>query len=249
MQNFKQYLEEAKKEKFAPWHDRDPLSIKKRIEYKQYGHPDEFKVLKDGSIQVLIQNCTWSPAKDVVDTPEGKKGLPFKFNSCTNLTIKTALATDITGMPDKGGYVKLYANELETLKGLDGATYMVLNLDCPKLTSFNCKAKIKGNVFLGNVKSFDANDFVSSFEGADHGFQLSFGDQAAEAVYRKPLLSLLKIKPFMSYITFGGISIKNEKIEEVIRACKIIEKHGKSKDILACQDELFDSGLRDYAKL
>jgi hypothetical protein len=249
MQNFKQYLEEAKREKFAPWHDRDPLSIKERIDYKHYGDPDEFRVLKDGSVQVLKQDVTWSPAKDVVDTPEGKKGLPFKFNSCTNLTIKTELATDITGMPDKGGYVKLFAKNLETLKGLDGANYMVLNLDCPKLTSFDCKAKVKGNVYLGNVKNFDVKDFVSSFEGAEHGFHISFGEQAVELLYRKPLISLLNVKPFLHFISCGGIGIKNEKIEEVMKACQIIQKHGPSRNLLACVNDLRIAKLLDYAKL
>jgi hypothetical protein len=249
MQNFRQYLEEAKKEKFAPWHERDPEKIKQRIEYKQYGEPDEFKVLKDGSVQVLRQNCTWSPVKDVVDTPEGKKGLPFKFSSCTNLTIKTELATDITGMPDKGGYVKLFAKNLETLKGLDGANYMVLNLDCPELTSFDCKVKVRGNVYLGDIKSFDAKDFVSSFEGAEHGFHVSFGDKVAELLYRKPLLSLLKIKPFMRFISFSNVNVKTEKIEEVIKACQIIQKHAPSKNILAAQEELIDNDLKDYAEL
>ena len=54
---------------------------------------------------------------------------------------------------------------------------------------------------------------------------------------RKPILSIFKIKNLQRII------IDNKQVE------KIVNKHLSSKDILECQEELIENGLKEYAKL
>ena len=52
------------------------------------------------------------------------------------------------------------------------------------------------------------------------------------------MLGLLKVKG-LTFIKFN----QNRKVEE------IINKHLKTRDLLACQDELIENGLEEYAQL
>jgi len=60
------------------------------------------------------------------------------------------------------------------------------------------------------------------------------------------VLSLLKVKGFERVIISGT----NEKHEEYHKVNTILQKHFDSgRNILACQEELIDAGLKDYAEL
>lgn len=244
---FKEFLNEEKQEKFAPWHERDPQKIMDMILYNNHGDPNDFKVLKDGSVRVKSQSTYWSPAYSIVKTPEGKKGLPFKFNSCSSFTIRSAFVTDVTGLPSKSGYLTLKLDKIETLKGYTGSADS-LSLTCPELEKFECKVKLNHSIFFDQIKIFNAKDFVNSFECTSNQLNLILGSRCSEAFENQPLLSLFKLKsPFL--FNFKQLPSLYKSSIELKKALEIINNHSESKNILACQEELMDNGLKAYAKL
>ena len=77
--------------------------------------------------------------------------------------------------------------------------------------------------------------------------------KAAQSLVRKGLLSLFKVKKPVAG-SFGiqlYFSDKSKVDPELVQASMIVNKYlaSHTPDLLACQEELIDNGLKDYAEL
>lgn len=83
---------------------------------------------------------------------------------------------------------------------------------------------------------------ITSLSGFGNKKRSFFNLDISSNPIKSNILSLVQCE-FINDITYENVPHEAEK------ALEIIEKHMKSKDILACQDELFDAGLKEFAKI
>lgn len=118
----------------------------------------------------------------------------------------------------------------------------------PSFTSLEGIPKIiKGSVSLVSNK-FDS----ISYSGIHHLVKQVTGYFNINANYRGPLLGFLLIEDLneLNHNSYSGFSFQPEP-SDCIKASVIISKHLKTedRDILECQEELLNNGLKDFAKL
>ena len=106
------------------------------------------------------------------------------------------------------------------------------------------KMVIQNHVTFLHVDGSQSLNGIEKLIEGDSAFQL---DVRIELPAKEiGVLSLLKVKGFERVIISGTI----EKQEEYHKVITILQKHFDSgRNILACQEELIDAGLKDYAEL
>lgn len=86
------------------------------------------------------------------------------------------------------------------------------------------------------------NNKISSLSGFGNSKRSFFQLDLSHNPIQGNILSLLKCD-FINELIYEKVP------ESAQKALTILEKHLKSKNILVCQEELMDNGLKDYAKL
>jgi hypothetical protein len=153
---------------------------------------------------------------------------------------------DLVGIPefdDKEAERSLFANsnELTSLKGIPDIKFRYLHFDKNKLTSFEGFPKQSLYIVISG------NPFTSFSDVHKH---IENCQQFTLPVVKTGLLSFFKIKDCIS-ITFYSFGAKEPELaKECEAAAKIVTKHLQSGyNLFACQTELMEAGLKDYAKL
>jgi len=141
------------------------------------------------------------------------------------------------------------SKNLTTLDYLYTKVDWKLTIDCPNLKTFgDAKSKCL-DLILYDIGDVPLAEVPHHFEVTSTIFL------TASSAYRKPVLSVLKVKgPWNNVASRLGVNNwrndpGNAKSKEVEKVCLILSKHAKSRNILECQEELIDAGFKDYAEL
>jgi hypothetical protein len=262
MQNFKTYLTEANQKNLAPW--QDPSSPEfVDVDIKEY-YRGSVRRNKDGSYSTAGND---SYVLSCLSLDGGnRRVIPVKFstmgtfmvvsNKGSRLTtlgnFKTTASegtglTTLQGAPNNvSSKMQIDSQDLTTLDYLYTKVGYDLILNCPALETFgDAKAKAVSLVLfdIGKVP----------LEEVKNHFEVSWSIcVSVTACYRKPILSLFEVKGSWAEIVAKQSAHNDDndfkKYKEVQQVCKIMSKHIKSKNILACQRELMKAKLLDYAK-
>lgn len=249
----------------------DSQQIHEYIREADLGTPDDYQINKDGTVD-FFSNVFFAPEifenlyKDS-QFPHFPNTLPIKFGtvngdfSITHLRLKdlTGCPSDITGTfnasynilqdlkngPRRvgGDYYVSYNPDLKSLDGMAEIAAGTVNLSSTRISEEDFKylpKKMKALRFSNceNIKSISSlHKYVEEIEQAIGLTSVNISGG---------LLGLLKIKG-LSAVQYGFSSG-----DPLDRALTIVDKYlpvKSAEDIMDCQDELIDAGLKEYAKL
>ena len=248
MQNFKQYLAEATTKNLAPW--QDPTNPAFISDDPSKFFSGGFTRNKNGTYSTSAANGCYIKCSKLKDN---QIVIPIKFSTMSyfeTFAVKDNGLTTLQGCPDRvRKEMWIESKNLTTLDYLYTKVDWKLTIDCSNLKTFgDAKSKCLDLVL------YDIGD-VPLAEVSHHFEVTSTIYLTVSSAYRKPVLSVLKVKgPWNNVATrFMGTNWKddldNSKLRELEKVCLILSKHAKSRNILACQEELIDAGFKDYAEL
>lgn len=248
MQNFKTYLTEAAAKNLAPW--QDPSNP----EYKFVDVSDYFrgtvKLNKNGTYSTSAPHGTFI---SVLKLDGGKQYvLPVKFSIMSYFETISGVENGLTtlqGCPDTVRHeMVIDSKNLITLDYLYTQVHWKLSIHCPNLKTFG-DAKTKClDLVLYDIGDVPLKEVQHHFE-VTHTIYLGF-----DAAYRKPILSIFKVKgPWVSIekrTSFHQWKSDPDmvKSKEFDLVCNILSKYAKSRDVIACQRELIENDLDEYAE-
>ena len=243
MQNFKQFLKEAKID-FAPWQHPDSEEFKNFDPDYICSRQRDVKQNKNGSFSSNATSfIAWFTDHN------GESVLPVKYATVKDFDTVATPNTGVTslwGFPDKvKNQLSIDSSLLQTMDHLHTDAYQVF-IRTPKLKEMGNSSIKCSIVKISTIGDMPLKDFVKHIN-VDYSvyFNIAY-------LYKRPLLSLLRMPGDWSYLSHYKVTNHNldkQQIEEIESAIKIISKHLKSKDILQCQEDLIDAGLKEYAKL
>lgn len=145
---------------------------------------------------------------------------------------------NLKGMPKKlNGEFTIQDNHITSLEGLPKQVLGVsCHIGCPKVTTIEFIPEITKHLFL--------NISATSLEGIDKKLKDCL-TIAIPTTTTSNILGLLKIQHLHK---ISSTSVIWETPENLSKAIDIINKHLPDKNILKCQRELIQNGLKDYAK-
>ncbi len=209
------------------------LEIKAIRKGKYASHPTKvrFGNYKIENGMVCIDDLSSLPWKltSLTITSEGK--LPFRFKRCGQILINTALLSSFDGFPED------ISARGSTDYGMAAIIAITIN---ERLTSLEGISKrIKGDLRLGMCHKIDWSNAHKYFEYID-------GSVTISNQYNGPMLWALKIPKL--HLVFYHKSF--DMTDEQSTMMKILGKHLRgTRDIIACQRELIENDLDEYAEL
>ncbi len=248
MQNFKSYLTEAAVKNIAPWQDpSNPAYVD--IDVSDYFR-GPVKRNKNGTYSTSALRGNFI---SVLRLDDGKQYvLPVKFSTMSYFETISGVENGLTtlqGCPDKVRHeMVIDSKNLTTLDYLYTQVHWKLSIQCPNLKTFG-DAKAKSlDLVLYDIGDVPLKEVQHHFE-VTHTIYLGF-----DAAYRKPVLSIFKVKgPWVSIEQRASFDQwksdpDGSKTKEFNSVCKILSKYAKSRDIIACQRELIENDLDEYAE-
>jgi|694.fasta_scaffold06347_4 hypothetical protein len=248
MQSFKTYLAEASAKNLAPWQDpSNPAYVNVNVS-------DYFR----GSVK-RNKNGTYSTSAphgyfiSCLKLDNGKQYvLPVKFSIMSYFETISGVENGLTtlqGCPDTIRHeMVIDSKNLTTLDYLYTQVHWKLSIQCPNLKTFgDAKTKCLDLVLydIGDVPLKEVQYHVEVI----HTIYLGF-----DAAYKKPVLSIFKIKGHWVSIeqrtSFDQWKSDPDgsKAKEFDLVCKILSKYAKSRNAIACQRELIENDLDEYAE-
>jgi hypothetical protein len=159
-------------------------------------------------------------------TPEGT--LPFKMSRAKTIFLKAGRLSSFKNFPE---------TIICPVTASNNNCFMMSSRSFDKITSLEGFPKYcKGTVALGPLDKI-------SFHNV-HKHILEADKIIIDGRYEGPLLGFLKIQNLKS-IVFSGF-VKNEKVSKAIQ---IVNTYLPLGNVLACQEELIDNDLKDYAEI
>lgn len=240
MQNFKQYLLKEAKNVFAPW--QNPAETLESANDYIFYTEGSVKQNKNGTF-VSNSKSLWVNAKQLDD---GQVVIPIKFSRVESIGFRhTGLQlTTLEGCPDivKDSFTIHSSN----LKSLENLSYNLrfMKINCKKLNSFGTANIHCDQVWFDNIGSASVREISKHFT-IDYDFSVG-----PDNVYRKPILSLLKVKGNWKnvYLDYNQLEDKPEEVQQELKQVfNIINE--SNRDVIACQRELIEKDLDDYAEL
>lgn len=248
----KELFEAEANKNIAPWQDpSNPAYVKVNIK-------DYFS----GS-STLNKNGTYSTSAPEhfhilrLKLKNGQAVLPVKFSTMSHFDTISGVGMETTkglttlqGCPDK---VKkemwIDSPVLTTLDYLYTEVGEKLTIACTNLKTFgDAKAKT-GDLVLYDIGDVPLKEVPHCFE-VTHTIYIGL-----RAAYRKPVLSLFKVKGTWSGVGPRHGGTKNwrddengTKFEELKKVCVILDKYSKTRDVIGCQRELIENDLDEYAE-
>jgi len=246
MQSFKQYLltEKVGPGTFAPWHISDPEKVQHFM--SNYAKWSGWKVNKDGTVSVTKVDYTpLGVFGDIGGEGHGETALMVKYRNAKKFEIimgDDANFKSLWGVPDVCNYLGVSSHTLETLEHCTPTIKGSLYLYTPNLKRFDCgNVTIADELKIGSIGQAPLSDLHKYFQVPT----IRFFTMSLDAMFRKPVLSLLKCN---AKITWGTFMNPEVKTQEVMKVIQILNKHNR-QSILDCQEELIDAGYKDYAEL
>ena len=246
MQNFKQYLTEANID-FAPWQHPDSEEYKKVEDHQICALVmDKIRRNKNGTVSTSSENYKAKLVRIGNDYV-----LPVKYSSAKDFSISILSngpgITSLWGFPDKvKDTLTIKSSMLETMDHLNTTAFDVF-IQTPKLKEMGNSAINCYKLMLNDIGQVPLKEFVK------HVKVDSFIDCHSRVLYKKPILSIFKIAGTWKEIRCGGrwISqgVEYDNPKELSQVMAIVNKHLKNRDMLECQEELIDAGLKEYARL
>ena len=191
-----------------------------------------------------ISNCDFQNNGDVVyqgnlyilddDFLDENKEIPIQVAQCRRFQIAS---TNITSFKNSPKFIAGSSN------GINDWVFLLRKVFGDK-EDFNSLRSLEGitPIIPGNINLAPAHNL--SYSKVDKHIKEIDGHLRISGQYVGPLLSFLKVKK-LDYIMAGV-----NPIDETDRACEIISAHLQSdRNIVACQEELFQNNLDMYAKL
>ena len=139
------------------------------------------------------------------------------------------------------GNFSCYGNKLTSLEHAPKEIHGNFFCDSNQLTSLeHCPNKVRGYFYCSNNKLTSLQDIHLLFKG---GF-ISFNIDVTNNPIKSHILGLMLIPELK------GIIFKHEKNPKLRLAFQIIDKHLKAdRDVWACQEELLDNDLHEFAQI
>lgn len=172
--------------------------------------------------------------------------------------------------PVKFGYVvggfHCNGNSLKTLEGCPSKVTEIFDCSRNKLTSLKSGPASVGETYICGENPITSLEFVAREIGGDlfimetqissfhdiHKHIDSIGGHIGVSHSQEltdSFLGLLKIKNLKGITVYGVVVKKAKKHANMMNAIRIVNKHLPEGDIIACQQELIEAGLDNYAKL
>lgn len=265
MQNFKNYIAEAKQTNFAPWHPTTPEATKELLKeyyHEHYGNaylPTELLFLKNGSVSVRGEQ--FFTIREVGPVDNGEVGILVKYNNINcpgRVSIKDfnehdRKLTTLEYGPNKVGYsLSITLSQITSFKGFacEIKDALILN-ECLKLKEWGQGCQITCHRLVVDY-AFDYELFRTIGQHFKIVNNITLYPGAARALVGKGLLSLFKVKkptPNMFGIQLY-YSDKSKMNKELVQATEIVNKYlaSRTPDIIACQRELIENDLDEYAE-
>lgn len=246
--NFKHYLLEAPDGYFAPWHLRTSEQIQRWLD-DGISKIKGFKINKDGSITLVSDNFD---AKNVIefstDNGERKKVLRLKFRRSKNFQIISPTLTSLWGVPDIcSGNLGITCSELLSLEHLTPKVEGVLWISCSKLKEINCGEVSCKNLQLNSIGDLNLCRDWKQFSKFSISNIIILGNSVVNKMNKTGILNLcklMKVTGAQKIIFFNSVV---DASPELAKAIDIVNVH--KDNIIACQKELFDNDLDEYAEL
>lgn len=244
MQSFKSYLAEKLAPNFAPWHITDPEKVQYYM--KNYAIMSGWKVNKDGTVSVTKWDYAPNGAYgDIGGYGHGETALMVKYRTAKKFEMNVADGSNfksLWGIPDVCDWLGLSIPSLETLEHCTPVIKDALYLYTPNLKSFDCgKVSIAHELKIGSIGKAPLSDLHKHFQVPE----IRFYNSSLKLLERKPLLSLLKCNAKLNWGSFLPV---DTELHEIVEVLKILNKYNSST-IIECQEELIDTGYKDYAEL
>jgi len=209
------------KAKIAEWRDRIKVDTKRYVstDIKPFGN---FTIQPhEGGGYGIVHTSKELTLHEWMFDDNGE--LELKFISCNSLNIRAANVKSFKNFPDK---ILNYGNNFTYPAVLD-AHYQI-----PNITSLEGISQYMNG--FANFVNFSNLSFANAHKHISHVIRLRL-----PLKYNGPVLSLLKIPSLENVAGLANGYVK------------ILNKHlaMKQRNILACQEELIDAGLKDYAEL
>jgi len=200
---------------------------------------------------------------DFAKTAIFKNSLPVHFAQVDNyIASDCKYLTDLNQLRvDKVGSLNLIRAPLTSLNNCPSVKKIILsscpitslkglNPDVEQLTLSFCKDLLLLDEYLPKLKTLyapaagltslkDIHKMIPNVES----LQINSND------IKSNILGLLMLRNLKWVIYSTGDATIDSETPDFIRACSILEKYLKNKDILECQEELISNELKEYAKL
>lgn len=231
MQSFKQFL--TKEEKFG--------DIKKLISECNtnilYEEKPDGLIIKN---HIKLSNDTFFHAK-LDHMPPGLLSCERNFQYVLKSSMGSAL-TSCNNFPKYvGGEFWLAAKSITDLRGCPET---VEGDDCYISGEFSSLEGITRYVNNGQMTITSPN--LTSLQNIHNYISFVEDRLDIDAPISSNILGLLKIRGVRTF----GLEVRDyPQFDECNAAFSIVKKYVRSKDIFACQEELIDAGLKDYAEL
>ena len=235
MRSFKQFLKEDNTVSFLT--DRDEI---RQLLQKSFGglEGDDYLIDENGGVELLKPTFQIDSLNEHNLIQNGL--LKIKFTKAINFFINSHSLEYLYGCPDECEQFSIASNSVKTLKGGPKKVkhvYKVISFSRRSpLTSYEGIAEecITYRLFVTNIKSL--HNIHKHIKKIDNLCEIS--NQV-----KRNLLGFLKIKGPFSLIcgVYDG--------DPLWKAVKIVDKHLGHRDLLACQEELIENGLEEYAQL
>jgi hypothetical protein len=246
--NFKQYLLEGNEGYFAPWHLRTSEQIQRWLD-DGISKIKGFKINKDGSITLVTDIFD---AKDIIefatDNGERKKVLRLKFKRSKNFQIISPTLTSLWGVPDIcSGNLSITCSKLLSLEHLTPKVEGTLWISCSELKEINC-GKVSCEILqLNSIGDMNLCREWKQFSNFSISKKIYLGNSVVAKMNKTGILNLCKLLKATGAEKIIFLNSVIDASPELARAIDIINVH--KDNIIACQKEMFDNDLDEYAEL
>jgi len=250
----------AKRNTFAPWHPRIPTETDEIMGI--YGNArNGIKILRDGSVSVRGES--YYTIKEVGPVDGGKIGILVKYNNIgtsSRTYIKDSPTYKLTTLeygPNKIGSTGSLSIQLSEITSFNGfqceVSEALLLQNCPSLKEWGQGCQITCHRVIIDY-AFDYDLFRTIGQHFKIRSHITLYPDAAKTLVGKGLLSLFKVKKPIGSGSFGIQLYYSDKSiidTALVQATAIVNKYlaSHTPNLLACQEELIDNGLKDYAEL
>lgn len=227
MLNFKTYLkEDTNKQKWlSRWEQACTGSLEKYArEMRNYDIQNNGDIIFQGNLYILDGEFL-----------DENNEIPIQVKECRRFQISATNIISFKNCPKElSGSSQQFGDYIFSLRAIFG-----------NKSQFNNIRSLEGITpsINGDINLADAPNL--SYANADKYFKHIGGALKINRFYKGPLLSFLKIENFEKiYCSY------EDENEPTRRACDIVTEHLKGdRNILKCQKELIQNGLKDFAKL
>ncbi len=254
---------EAKQSSFAPWQPTSPEATKEvlhKFYLEHYGNkylPSELLLLKNGSVSVRGEQ--FFTIREVGPVDNGEVGILIKYNNigASNRAylkdMNAGKLTTLEGGPTKfRGGLQIELSQITSFKGFvcEMREGLILH-ECFKLKEWGQGCQITCRALVIDYE-FDYELFRTIGQHLKIVSNITLYPNAAKTLVGKGLLSLFKVKKPTANM-FGiqlYFSDKSSVNKELVQATEIVNKYlaSRAPDIIACQRELIENDLDEYAE-